>query len=91
MRCGVLFSLRDDVRTHVTARMNLDDVVLRDGNQTQEDEACVSPLRRGPGDDQSHRSREQWEPALGADGSVFPGDRVPGCGRWGWWHTVWTY
>lgn len=45
---GMLFSLGNDVLTHATARMSLDDVMLSDRNQTREDEACVSALTRRP-------------------------------------------
>lgn len=45
---GMLFSLGNDVLTHVTAQMSLDDVMFGDGNQTREDEACVSALTCRP-------------------------------------------
>ena len=70
---------RKEILTQATSWMNLEDVMPGETSQTQKDECCTRPRRRGSPSHPVHRSRKQHGAPgqrVGNAESGFNGDRA---------------
>ena len=84
---------KEDILTFATTRMNLEDLMLSEINQTQKDKSSITLFTRGPQSSQSHRDRREKGGCRGLRTGrgglclmgtefVFRDQESPGDGEW---------